>query len=319
MIRRLPFRVLTLATALGAPLLNARPAVAQASTEGRGPGPRIVEVQIAPPYLRMLPDAQVQLSATAYDSSGTPVNARFRWSSNNVNVAVVTENGMVRAVAPGATLISATLEERGRRRVVNASVRVMQPGPPAGVLIGPPAMAAPAPTATPVPGVAPGVPTPPAITVGPGPGGAPMGPREAREGPPPRGAPPTVSSRTLDSAFKATINCGEPIMNSANPLQACYDQRPVPRGSRGGPLTLAVPEACAGTAGRVLLLVHVSEIGDVTEVMPFAPPGMSTCPQFSEAAITAARASLFVPAVRAGRPVAAWVRLFYHPQTETKP
>jgi hypothetical protein len=250
---------------------------------GAAQAQRVAEVQMAPPFMRMVPEAQVQVSATAYDSAGTPVVVRFRWSSSNINVATVSENGLVRGVAPGTTLIVAVVDGQrgGRRRAMQVQVlsRIgggstapMPPGTPSMAPAGPAAPAAP------VPGMLP-------------------------PGPPPM---VYVSPRGMDSTIKAAINCNEPMLNAANPLQACYDQRPTPRVSP--PATLApCPDQPSGTSSGVLVMVRVNDAGAVTEALPFVRGG---CPELVHAAVQAARAMTFNPALKDGRPVAAWARLF---------
>lgn len=255
----------------------------QSQAQGQAQGQRIAEIQMAPPYLRMVPNAQTQASATAYDSLGTPLNVRFRWYSNNINVAVVDSTGMVRAVAPGSTLITALAEaERGRRRGGQMTVRVIAAAGAGGITVVPSVPAAPGgqPTIPPAAGAMPIPGNPNVWTVPPG------------------------MPRMTDSAMKASINCAEPFMNAANPMQACYDRRPRLR----GPEPWSAMAACGGEHGMpLMLLVRVTETGQVTEVMPFTS-GMP-CPGFVDSATTAARAMVFEPAQRAGQPTAAWVRM----------
>jgi hypothetical protein len=227
------------------------------------------------------------------------VNVRFRWSSNNINVAVVSENGTVRAVGPGATLITATLAGvRGRRRAAHVTVRVTAPGGhPPGVMV------MPEPAATP----GPRLPAPP---------GTPVAPPTART----PGAPMTMPSgpvmvfspRVMDSTMKASINCNDPMMNSVNPLNACYDQRPTPRVPAPAPAV-----SCPDRGNNaVMLMVHVGESGEVVDVMPFARGG---CDQLVEAALAATRAMTFNPALRGGQPLAAWLRLMIRPARSAIP
>jgi hypothetical protein len=258
---------------------------------GAAQAPRVAEVQLAPPFVKMVPDAQVQASATAYDSNGTPVVVRFRWSSSNINVATVTENGLVKGIAPGTALITATYEGQrsGRRRAMQVQVRSLG-GSGTGVSV------APLPPAT------------PSI----GPSGA-VPPVSAAPGAPP--APPNmvfVTPHAVDSMIKASINCHEPMISAANPLQACYDQRPTPRAP-----SLAALAPCPGLPGAnsVLVMVRVSETGAPSEVMPLIRNG---CELLIESAVAAARAMTFNPALREGRPVSAWVRMIIR-NTESPP
>jgi len=251
---------------------------------GAAQAQRIAEVQIAPPFVKMVPDAQIQASATAYDSAGTPVAVRFRWMSSNINVATVNDNGLVRAVAPGTTLISAVYEGQrgGRRRAVQVQVLARDPSV-TGV------------TVAPVPPGTPAMPVPGMPPAGPVPGAMPSG-------------PPTmvfVSPHGVDSMMKASVNCNEPMINAVNPLRACYDQRPTPRLPQAA--TLAPCPDQPGTWGMgLLLMARVSETGTVADVMPYV---RNVCPQLVDAAIAATRAMTFNPALREGRPVGAWVRI----------
>lgn len=257
-------------------------AVLFAAPAGAAQAQRVAEVQIAPPFVRMVPEAQVQASATAYDSAGTPVVVRFRWSSSNINVATVSENGLVRGVAPGTTLIVAVIDGQrgGRRRAMQVQVMSRIGGSTAPLPPGTPSMA-------PAGAAAPAAPVP---------------------GMPPPGPPPMVfvSPRGIDSTILAAINCNEPMLNAANPLQACYDQRPTPRVSP--PATVApCPDQPSGTSSGVLVMVRVNDAGAVTEALPFVRAG---CPELVHAAVQAARAMTFNPALKDGRPVSAWARLF---------
>lgn len=97
-------------------------------------GQRIAEVQVAPPYVRMVPDAQVQLLATAYDTEGNPMMPRIVWSSSNINVAQVSEAGLVRAVGHGTAVVTAAATAGGRTRYGRTVITVGAPGadhPPA--------------------------------------------------------------------------------------------------------------------------------------------------------------------------------------------
>jgi len=78
-----------------------------------------VEVQVAPPFLHLRAGAQTMLLATAYDPDGNPVNARITWNSTNINVATIDSAGVIRAVAPGLTIVTAALDSApGTRRIV---------------------------------------------------------------------------------------------------------------------------------------------------------------------------------------------------------
>ena len=247
-------------------------------------GQRVAEVQMAPPTLRMVPDAQSQLSATAYDTAGTPLNVKFRWTSSNVNVVVVDSTGTARAIAPGTALIFAyPLVDPSRRapRRGQIPVRVLHPAAP-GM----------APTATG------GEPAPPTGAAGPV-----IPPTAVMPRPPFTGQPPMVmNERQVDSIIKASINCEEPMINATNPMRACYDQRPVPR----TPLSALSTVMCEDQHGGVMLMVRVDTAGAVTEVRPYVT---SRCPTVTDSIVAMARAMTFRPARRASQPVPAWVRI----------
>jgi TonB family protein len=90
---------------------------------------RIAEVQVAPPYLRLLVDSQALLVATAYDTDGNPVTAPVRWRSSNIHVAEVGPDGTVRARAPGVTIVRAYVEASPRPRPGQTTVFVLPPAP----------------------------------------------------------------------------------------------------------------------------------------------------------------------------------------------
>lgn len=92
-----------------------------------GSAQQIAEVQIAPPFMRMVQDAQAQFIATVYDANGRPVNARLRWSSSNINVASVDSTGTIRGLTPGSAIITAIAEKEGRRVLTRATVQVVRP------------------------------------------------------------------------------------------------------------------------------------------------------------------------------------------------
>ncbi|MFI5214632.1 MAG: Ig domain-containing protein, partial [Gemmatimonadales bacterium] len=103
----------------------------------------------------MRQDAIAQLSATAYDINGMPLDVPFRWRSSNINVVAVDSLGNVHALAPGNALVMAWAEEGGRRRVGQVAVQVMREGMP-GFPGGPPPGSMPPPGAP--PGAMPGMP-----------------------------------------------------------------------------------------------------------------------------------------------------------------
>ena len=70
---------------------------------------RVAEVQVAPAAITIRAGTAQKLLAVAYDADGNvvPTGVRFRWSSNNVNVARVDSTGTVTAVAEGSAVIRA--------------------------------------------------------------------------------------------------------------------------------------------------------------------------------------------------------------------
>jgi hypothetical protein len=261
---------LPLLAALGALAAVPRPAHAQ----------HIAEIQVAPRFMRMRQDAVALLSATAYDMNGMPVDVRFRWRSSNINVVAVDSLGNVHALAPGNALVMAWTEEGGRRHVGQVAVQVMREGGAPGFPGGMP------PGAMPLPGVPPGMP----------PGAMP--------GIPPGAHPPGVPGMgTIDSAVRTSINCADPTINVVNPLRVCWDTRAALRDSVAAEPERPGSDKCPQGMSPVGLLIQVGEKGDVVDVRPYSP---SSCPELTDRAIAQARRLHFVPATRAGQPVASW-------------
>jgi hypothetical protein len=248
---------------------------------------RITEIQIAPAYLRMRQDAVARISATAYGADGRPIDVPFRWQSSNINVVVVDSLGNVRALAPGGAIVTASTDDAGRRRRGQVTVQVMSeyPGrPPGGPGFSPPGMGTPR---MPPPG-APGKPD--AMTPG---AAAPGMPHE-----PPR-------PWAIDSAVRASINCGDPMLNSVNPMRACWDDRATLRDFVQVPDRPGADQCPQGVSG-VGLLLEVDDSGAVANVRTYAE---SSCPEFTNRVVAMARALHFTPARRRGVPVRGWVRL----------
>ena len=241
--------------------------------------PRVAEVQVAPRYLRMVVDADAQVAATAYDASGMPVDAEFRWSSSNINVVEVDEDGNVSAIGPGAAVVTATTGSGTARRYGQTSVFVFRPRTMVMVPM-PPGKGG----EHPMPPMPPGMPmTPP-------------------------GMPPGMPN--VDSIVRASIDCNEPYIAAANPMRACYDQRPMAQVAEHERRPLSVPEGqCPGHRRGVAMLIQVSDHGEVTEVRSYAPSGCAVLDSLAE---QRARAERFDPAQKDGRPVSAWVRYMLH-------
>ena len=88
----------------------------------------VVEVQVAPPSLTLRVGERTGLLATAFDRVGNVIpTIRFVWSSNNVAVATVDDDGTVTGVGGGVAII----EARAGVRKGQAGVQVLG-APPAG-------------------------------------------------------------------------------------------------------------------------------------------------------------------------------------------
>src|SRR2546421_269815 len=115
-------------------LLVAAPAQAQ----------NIAEVQVAPPSVTIRVGERSGLLATAFARIGNVIpTVRIIWSSNNVAVARVDNNGTITGVANGIAIIEARAgPRRGQAavQVVGGSAPAQPPAPP-----GPPAAPPPAP------------------------------------------------------------------------------------------------------------------------------------------------------------------------------
>lgn len=104
----------------------------------------IAEVQVAPPTITLKIGERSGLLATAFDRIGNVIpTARITWSSNNVQVARVDNNGTVTGLTAGVAII----EARAGTRKGQAAVQVMQGAgtpvtapaavPPAGITVQP--------------------------------------------------------------------------------------------------------------------------------------------------------------------------------------
>src|SRR5205814_9088510 len=106
----------------------------------------IAEVQVAPPSVTIRIGERSGLLATAFDRAGNVIpTVRIIWSSNNVAVAKVDNNGTITGVANGIAIIEARAgPRRGQAavQVVGGSAPAQPPAPPPG---GPPAAPPPAP------------------------------------------------------------------------------------------------------------------------------------------------------------------------------
>src|ERR671923_667236 len=107
----------------------------------------VAEVQVAPPSVTIRVGERTGLLATAFDRIGNVIpTVRLIWSSNNVNIARVDNNGTVTGVGNGVAII----EARAGARRGQAAVQVVggsgpAPAPPPPPPGGPPPAPPPAP------------------------------------------------------------------------------------------------------------------------------------------------------------------------------
>src|SRR5881392_70296 len=107
----------------------------------------VADVQVAPPSVTIRVGERSSLLATAFDRIGNVIpTVRIIWSSNNVGIAKVDNNGTITGVANGVALIEARVGARRGQATVQVTGGVTAP-PPAAPPAGPP----PPPTAPPGP------------------------------------------------------------------------------------------------------------------------------------------------------------------------
>src|SRR5216117_3693354 len=111
---------------------------------GAAAAQNVAEVQVAPPSVTIRVGERTGLLATAFDRIGNVIpTVRIIWSSNNVNIAKVDNNGTVTGVANGVAII----EARVGARLGQAAIQVTggaSPAPPPAPPPGPPAPPPPA-------------------------------------------------------------------------------------------------------------------------------------------------------------------------------
>ena len=102
----------------------------------------VAEVQVAPPTVTIRAGERTGLLATAFDRIGNVVpTVRIIWSSNNVGVAKVDNNGTVTGVANGVAIIEARVgARRGQAaiQVTGGANAAPPPAPPPGPAAPPP-------------------------------------------------------------------------------------------------------------------------------------------------------------------------------------
>lgn len=80
---------------------------------GRAPAQNVAEVQVAPPSVTLKVGERSGLLATAFDRAGNVIpTVRFLWSSNNVAVAKVDNDGTVTGVGGGVAIVEARVASR---------------------------------------------------------------------------------------------------------------------------------------------------------------------------------------------------------------
>src|SRR5712664_3771813 len=129
--------IATLALLAPLPLLAPRVLTAQ----------NVAEVQVAPPSVTIRVGERTGLLATAFDRIGNVIpTVRLIWSSNNVNIAKVDNNGTVTGVGNGVAIIEARVgARRGQAAVQVTGGATAPPPPPAAPPAAPPPAAPPGP------------------------------------------------------------------------------------------------------------------------------------------------------------------------------
>jgi uncharacterized protein YjdB len=97
-----------------------------AATEAAPPAASVALVEVVPPHLALTQGSTAALSATPRDASGAAVHATpVSWVSADPNVAAVSADGMVTAIAPGTVTITARSE--GSSASIAVTVTTPQP------------------------------------------------------------------------------------------------------------------------------------------------------------------------------------------------
>src|SRR5256885_6940794 len=110
----------------------------------------IAEVQVAPPSVTIRIGERSGLLATAFDRAGNVIpTVRIIWSSNNVAVARVDNNGTVTGVGGGVAIVEARAGTRKGQAAVQVVGAAAAPSPPATGGANPPTGGQAQPPATP--------------------------------------------------------------------------------------------------------------------------------------------------------------------------
>src|SRR5437016_5382693 len=114
---------------------------------GLGAAQNVAEVQVAPPSVTIRVGERSGLLATAFDRIGNVIpTVRIIWSSNNLNVAKVDNNGTVTGVGSGVAIIEARVgARRGQAAVQVTGGGVVPPAAPPAAPPPPPPAAPPGP------------------------------------------------------------------------------------------------------------------------------------------------------------------------------
>src|SRR5882762_8292050 len=92
------------------------------SVPGAAAAQNVAEVQVAPPTVTLRVGERSGLLATAFDRIGNVIpTVRIIWSSNNINVAKVDNNGTVTGVANGVAIVEARVGPRKGQAAVQVT------------------------------------------------------------------------------------------------------------------------------------------------------------------------------------------------------
>src|SRR5437667_2817853 len=106
---------------------------------GAAAAQNVSEVQVAPPSVTIRVGERTGLLATAFDRIGNVIpTVRLIWSSNNVNIAKVDNNGTVTGVSNGVAIIEARAGARRGQAAIQVVGGAGPVPPPPGPLAPPP-------------------------------------------------------------------------------------------------------------------------------------------------------------------------------------
>ncbi|HEX4574680.1 MAG TPA: Ig-like domain-containing protein [Gemmatimonadales bacterium] len=226
-------------------------------------GQNVAEVQVAPPSVTLKIGERTGLLATAFDRAGNVIpTVRVIWSSNNVAVARVDNDGTVTGVAGGVAIIEARVAARKGQAVVSVA------GAPGGGAAQPP-------PPQPPPAAGTGTPsgTNPDAFAGQPPGTGPAA--VLRIEPPTVYLLPSENSRVSPRALKEDGSPAAPVAvtwKSLRPDIASVDQNGVIVALASGQGTVQVTSA-AGLTATAPVVVQSSDIA-IAEANPlFLSPG----------------------------------------------